>query len=179
MMTSSPARPDATEYAPYFQSYISLVTEPDIMVALQSQLGSFQMLAQRVRGELETQIQAPYSWTIRQVVGHLIDTERILAYRALRFAVGDTTPLAGFDQDAYVAASDYSQVTLPYLTEEMFRLRQVNLSLFARFTEAAWKNLGEADGKPISVRAIAYVMAGHVRHHLRIVEQRVTQATGA
>jgi hypothetical protein len=174
---TAPARPEATEFAPYFQTYISLVTEPDIMAALHSQLGSFQMLAQYVTGDMETQVHPPYSWTIRQVVGHLIDTERVFAYRALRFAAGDTTPLPGFDQDAYVAATDYSQVSLRHLAEEMYTLRQTSLALFARFSDAAWEHIGQADDKPISVRAIAYVMAGHVRHHLRIIEQRVTQAS--
>jgi len=175
----TPTRPNSSEYAPYFETYISLVTEPDIMAALQSQLSSSQMLSQYITGEMETQLHAPYTWTIRQVVGHMIDTERIFAYRALRFATGDKTPVPGFDQDAYVAATDYSQMPLRHLTEEFFALRQTTLSLFSRFSEAGWNNIGEADGKPISVRAIAYVICGHVRHHLRIIEQRVTQAQNA
>ena len=128
-------------------------------------------------GELETQLHDPYTWTIRQVIGHLIDAERVFAYRALRFAMGDATPLPGFDQDAYVAAADYSQVPLQNLAEEMFMLRQANLGMFLRFSDKGWASSGEADGKSMSVRALAYVMVGHVRHHLRIIEKRVTQAS--
>ena len=150
----SPTRPDATEYAPYYQTYVDLVTEPDILPALHSQLGSFQMLPQHVVGEMETQLHDPYTWTIRQVIGHLIDAERVFAYRALRFAMGDATPLPGFDQDAYVAAADYSQVPLQNLAEEMFMLRQANLGMFLRFSDKAWASSGEADGNSMSVRAI-------------------------
>ncbi len=174
-----PERPSEEEYDPYFKSYVSLVTEPDILQALGSQLASLQMLADQVTGATELQVHPPYSWNVREVIGHLADTERVMAYRAMRLAASDVTPLPGFNQDAFVDAADHSSTTVAQLAQETYLLRYSNVFMFRRMPEEAWKRVGQVDGKPISVRAIAYVMVGHVRHHLRIVEQRVSGANSS
>ena len=118
-------------------------------------------------------LHAPYTWTIKQVLGHLIDTERVFGYRAARFATGDDTPLPGFDQDQFVANMDYSAVPFSRLLDELDYLRKGHLLMFSRFDGACWTQMGQADGKQMSTRAAAYIMAGHIRHHQRIVEKRL------
>lgn len=108
----------------------------------------------------------PGKWSTKQIIGHLTDTERVWAYRALRFSRGDATPLPGFDQDPYVAQAGFNQRALNNLGEEFHHVRQANLLFFHSLTEEAWQRRGEAAGALVTVHALAYMMAGHVRHHL-------------
>jgi hypothetical protein len=169
-------RPSSTEYAPYYEKYISLVPEDDIVAALEGQLG--ETLA-AVRGLPESrggERHPPYTWSIKEVVGHLTDTERVMAYRALRFARGDATPLPGFDENAYARAAAFDRLPLKELVNEFEAVRRSNVYLFRGLDEAAWSRRGEANGNAVTVRALAYIIAGHGRHHTAILLRRLSAA---
>jgi hypothetical protein len=165
-------RPDSTEYAPYFAKYISLVPDGDIIVTLGSQieatLGLLRGLSE-AQGELRY---APGKWSVKEVIGHLIDTERIFAYRALRFARNDRTPLAGFDENDYVAHADFSARSLSDLADEFECVRESNLYLFKHLGDEAWARRGVSNGNEISARALAWITAGHELHHREILRSR-------
>lgn len=172
MINTTINRPEATEYATYYGRYISLVPPGDIIKTLEDQLHTtFELL----RGIPETKADsryAPEKWSIKEVVGHVIDTERIFAYRALRFARGDQTPLPGFEQDDYVRHGSFDACKLSDLASEFGFVRQGNLCLFRHLDSEAWQRRGEASNAPISVRALAYIIAGHELHHLGILNTR-------
>ncbi len=167
------ARPETSEYDPYFQGYVELVTESDLLSGLSDQLVEFRRVVDAVPTGQDKVVHAPYGWTIKQVIGHLNDVERVLGYRLFRFSVGDATQLAGFDQDHYTAQTDLSHATLDGLYQEFCHLRRANAAMVARLPGEAFVRMGNADGRSISVRAIIYVLLGHTRHHLRIIERRV------
>jgi hypothetical protein len=166
-------RPTTSEHAPYYGRYVALVPEDDILNVLQAQSGEAKALLRSIPEAQASILHPPYTWTIKQVVGHLIDGERIFAYRALRFARGDATPLPGFDENIYARTGEFERVPLKDLADEFDVVRQSTLSLFRNLPDAAWTRTGEANGAPASVRALAFIIAGHVRHHLNIVRQRV------
>lgn len=167
-----PNRPELV-YAPYYETYIALVPQPDILPALQSQLDEFVSLGQQIP-EIEAGVRhPPYTWTARQVIGHLIDTERIFGYRALRFARGDATPLPGFEQEPYVATGDFDRRTVLDLCAEFEALRRSHIHFFENLSDDAWARRGVASENEVNVRALAYMMVGHVRHHGSIVKKRL------
>lgn len=166
-------RPAPTEYAPYYANYISQVPEEDVLAALESQLAD--MLAV-LRGTPESQgdvRHAPFKWSVKEVVGHLADCERVMGYRALRFARSDDTPLPSFDENAYVPAGEFDSRTLADLTDELEAVRRSHLALFRGLPESAWARTGLANNNPVSVRALAYIIVGHSRHHTAILRQRL------
>lgn len=165
-------RPDENEYGAPYRRYVDLVPETDIVSALDVQAAVIERWPARVSHEKETWAYAEEKWTPRQVVGHLSDVERVFCYRALRMSRRDATPLPGFDETPYVAASDYANVPLQMLVAELVALRRANLPLFRRLDERSWSATGQASGMTVSVRAIAYVMVGHVRHHVNALEER-------
>ena len=165
-------RPDRTEYDPYFSKYIDPVPDGDIVTILKSQIDNTLALLRNVSEEKAGEAYAPGKWSIKEVVGHLIDTERIFAYRALRIARNDRTPLAGFEQDDYVAATNFNARTLASLIEELSAVRSANIHLFKHFTEAEWLRRGTANQKEITTRALAYNIAGHEMHHVGILQSR-------
>jgi len=166
------ARPNAGEYAPYYETYVSLVTTDDILGALESQrLQTSQLLAPRSERDGNFRY-APGKWSVKEVVGHLSDTERIFSYRALRIARGDTTPLASFEQEDYVRGGNFGDRTLADLSEEFSAVRAASLSLFRSLTDDAWSRRGVANEKEVTVRALAYIIAGHELHHRRILVER-------
>lgn len=176
MTTSNPfGRPHPEEYLDYFEAYISLVGNGNIIEILESQVSTIRETLNSISTEQAELVHAPYSWTIKQVVGHCVDTERIFGYRASRFAAADETPLPGFDQDAFVNNTDYENVSLPDLTDELLYLRQASVSLFRRQSPESWLRKGRGDGKLMSVRAAAYVMAGHINHHFGIIQERLAE----
>jgi hypothetical protein len=120
---------------------------------------------------------APGKWSVCQVLGHVIDTERMFTVRALRFARGDSSPLPGFDADPYAEATDFDARGLPDLLDEHAAVRAATLALFRGLDETALSRAGTADGKPISARALAWLCAGHERHHLRVVRERYLAGT--
>lgn len=166
------AKPDASEHAAYFSRYIDLVPEGDV-------LGALRMQIEGTLGELRSfsaaeslRSYAEGKWSLREVVVHLSDTERIFSYRALRFARGDRTPLAGFDQGEYILPGGFDALDWGGLIDEFGAVRRSSLFLFEGLDAAAWARSGIASGHEISVRAIAYILAGHERHHLRIIREQ-------
>jgi hypothetical protein len=114
----------------------------------------------------------PGKWSIREVLGHVIDTERVFGYRAFAIGRGEQQPLVRFDQDAYLAASDFDSRPLADLVNEFSVVREANLLTFRHFTDADWDRTGTVSGNPMSARAIAFIMAGHARHHVRILQEQ-------
>jgi DinB superfamily len=164
--------PEPNEYAPYYGRYISLISEQNILATLEAQAQETTALLSAHRepdGDLRY---APGKWSVKEVCGHLGDTERIFAYRALRIARADRTPLAGFEQDDYVRNGPFGGCHLADLVDDLARVRQATLSLFRSLDQAAWRGRGVASNHEVSVRAIAYIIAGHELHHRRILEER-------
>lgn len=165
-------RPAPNEYAEYFETYISLVPESDIQSVLRDQLAQVREVLQSFEASELEALHDPYTWTPKQVLGHCIDTERVMGYRAATVAVSEEADLPGFDQDLFVANAGYNSVSIVDLIDEFEACRSSHLAMFSRFSSEAWSRAGKADSKPISVRALAYLMAGHVRHHLAILQDR-------
>ena len=164
------ARPASSEYAPYYERYVVLVPEGDIVSILERQL---ETTLQLLRGIDESQAgrrYAPGKWSIKELVGHLIDTERIFSYRALRFARNDKTPLTGFDQDAYVSNANFDDILMNDLAAEFEYLRRSDIRLFRGLREAAWSRRGTANDVEVSVRALAFIIAGHEAHHVQVLK---------
>jgi DinB superfamily len=166
-------RPAANEYAGFFANYVALVPEADILPAMEKQLEEMLALLRHVPKGQEDVCHAPYTWTIKEVVGHLNDAERVFAYRALRFAREDATPLATFEENPYVTAGKFNRLALADLASEFEHLRRANIFLFRGMPAEAWSRVGIASGAPVTVRALAYVIVGHVRHHGAILRKRI------
>jgi hypothetical protein len=160
------ARPNADEHDPYYARYISLVPDGDLLTILSAQIEQTTSLLKSVPESKAGYRYAPDKWSIKEVVGHLSDTERIFSYRALRFARADTVPVPGFEQDDYVKAANFDARSLTDLVNEFRAIRQATVALLGCLDEAAALRRGVASGKPISVRAIAYNIAGHELHHV-------------
>jgi uncharacterized damage-inducible protein DinB len=166
------ARPPASEYAPYYGKYIALVPEGDIVATLQRQLETTLAVLRGIDEADAGKRYAEGKWSIKEVVGHLIDSERVFAYRALRFARNDQTPLAGFEQDDYVVAADFDARTLADLAEEFEQVRRATIHLFKSLSADAWSRTGKANDNEVSVRALAYITAGHEAHHVQVLRTR-------
>ncbi|QJW94537.1 DinB family protein [Frigoriglobus tundricola] len=167
-------RPAVTEYAPFYGTYIDLVSEADILPAMSEQLSEVLSFFRRVPEAQGDVCHPPYTWTVKDVIGHLTDGERVFGYRALRFARGDTTPLAGFDEGPYVKAAESARLTLADVVSEYEAARRSNLWLFRNLPEAAWARAGIASDNLVTVRALAYIVVGHTRHHTAILRKRLT-----
>lgn len=165
-------RPAANDYPQYFQTYVSRVPEEDVFAALEPQVSLIVSLAARVPAERETFAYAPGKWSVREMLGHIDDAERVFAYRALTFSRYDAVSLPGFDEVTWTPHGHFATVPLRELAEEFACLRRANLQMLRRLDDAQWRAGGKGDDKPITVRALAYVMAGHVRHHLAILRDR-------
>jgi uncharacterized damage-inducible protein DinB len=160
-------RPQADEFAPYFGRYIERVPEgTDLFALLSSQPDELRELLQDVSEEQANVRPAPGEWSIKEVMGHICDVERIFAFRALWIARGDTQPLPGFEQDDYVRATDFNARTLADLVEEFTLQRRANLLCFKPLTDGELARHGTASSGPFSVRALLYTLAGHVIHHI-------------
>src|SRR5579871_5565636 len=165
-------RPAATEYAPYFEKYVSLVSAPDVLAALEDQPRETLGILSTLSEEQAASSYAPGKWTIKEMLGHIIDTERIFSYRALRFGRNDITALASFEQDGYVLASGSNGRSLADLIDEFVCVRRATVWLFRSLDSDAWTRQGTASGNPLSVRAIAYIIAGHELHHRRVLQDK-------
>lgn len=165
-------RPADTEYAPFYASYIARVPETDPMPALEVQPAEIHTLADRITLDDELYRYALDKWSVRQVIGHIIDTERVMGYRAFCIARGETKPLPGFDEKAYVAHADSDERPIKELAHEFSAVRHANLWVIRRWAPEDWERVGNANGKSVSARALAYIMAGHVRHHLALLRER-------
>jgi hypothetical protein len=166
------ARPKPGEYAPYYERYISLVEGNDILATLDAQRRQMMLLLSG-RDEADGTFRyAPGKWTANEVLGHVCDTERIFAYRALRMARGDQTPIEGFEQDDYVKNGPFVQLPLAEIIEDFIAVRRATLTLFRNLDEPAWGRRGVANKNEVTVRALAYTIAGHELHHRRILEEK-------
>jgi DinB superfamily len=165
-------KPPSTEYAAAFERYVSRVSEADIVGVLARQKDDVLGVFGKVRGAGERYRYAADKWSVREMAGHVVDTERIMGYRAVCVARGEAGSLPGFDENAYVANASFDDVPLGELLEEFAHVREGHLAFFRHLSPEAWLRKGLANGNPISVRALAYVMAGHPRHHLGVVQER-------
>ncbi len=169
-------RPETHEFAPYYNTYISLIEGNDVLNVLSVQSAE---LRAAVAGMAEDRGSFTYEdgkWTIKELLSHILDGERIFAYRILRISRGDETPIEGFEQDDYIATSNANNRTFSDLLDEFELNRRSNILMVKNVDDEASKRIGTASGNPISVRAITYIMAGHVTHHLRVLNERYLTA---
>ncbi len=171
-MTAYLARPEPKEYAAFFSGYIALVPEGDIVDLLRKQFEKTSSWLSTIPAAKGDYAYAPEKWTVKEVVGHLADSERIFSYRALRIARGDTTPLAGFDEKKYVPSGLFGQRTMESLLAEFSSVRAATLSLLDGLPDAGWTRMGTANNAAISVRALVCAIAGHELHHAKILRER-------
>jgi len=165
-------RPEANEYAEYYGKYIAKVPGADVVGVLESQrLQMLQLFAGRSERDGNFRY-APDKWTIKEVLGHVTDAERIFTYRALRIARGDQTPLPGFEQDDFVKNGGFGTRTLADIVEEFGAVRGASIALFRSLDDAAWSKRGLASQKEVTVRALGFITAGHQIHHRVILEER-------
>lgn len=165
-------RPDPSEYNTYYGRYISLVPDGPIVDRLREQIGETLAVLRALPESRGEHRYAPGKWSIKEVVGHVADGERVFGYRALRIGRGDETPLPGFEQDDYVRHGGFSARTLRHLLDELEAVRRGTVLLLEGLDETAMKRLGTASGFPVSVRALAYIIAGHELHHLQVLRER-------
>ena len=176
MSTKRISAPDADEYAPFYAGYVALVRERDPVGVLKRQV---HVLRAVTAGMTDPEALTRYGagkWSIKQVVGHLSDSERIFSYRLLRIGRGDDTPLAGFDEKAYVAEGDFEQRPIRALMQEFEATRASTVRLVESLPPEAWTRYGSANGFPVSARALLYILAGHVEHHFGILRERYALA---
>jgi hypothetical protein len=168
----SPTRPEADEYAPFYAGYVARVTEDDILGVLAAQKDEIGRLTRTLPEAKQSYRYAEGKWTIGEVLSHLIDGERVFGYRAFCFSRGEQAPLPSFDENQYVSGSRAGDVPLAALGAEFAAVRESNLAFLRRLGDDAWARTGTASGKPVSVRALAWIMAGHPRHHLAVLRER-------
>jgi len=165
-------RPEKSEYAEYYETYVSLVSETEIISVLENQSAELQKLFAGISDEKGAFRYAADKWSIKELLGHLIDGERVFAYRAFRFSRADKNALAGFEQDDYVLYGNFNDCKLADLVEEFSLLRKANTIMFKNLPKDSWARTGTASNAEVSVRALAYIMVGHVRHHAKILQER-------
>ena len=166
------ARPLPADYPPFYETYISLVPETDVMQALSNSLQQMKQDLSYIGSDKSDYAYAPGKWTVKQVLQHAIDTERIFAYRALCIARGEEQSLPGFDENSYAEAADVSRKHIKDLKEELLTARLSTTQLFQGFPNEVIAKSGTANQKPISVLAIGYAIVGHWRHHASILQSR-------
>jgi len=165
-------RPRESEYAPIYAGYVALVPESDILAVLERQAEEMRRLAVSVPEERETWRYAEGKWTLREVFGHLVDGERVIGYRAFCLSRGEQAPLPSFDENQYVAAARSNMTPLRELADEFALVRSSNLFVLRRLEPREWERAGIASGNPVTVRALAWIMAGHPRHHINVLRER-------
>jgi len=172
MSSAAKARPQSTEYAPYYDRYISKVPDGDIIALLDRGLNEALTVIRNIPEERGSYRYAEGKWSIKEVIGHVIDGERVFTYRALRFGRNDPTPLPGFEQDDFIKGANFDKRTLKDLAEEYEHVRRSTIALFAGLEPEAWDRRGLANDDEVSVRGIAYIVAGHERHHLEVLKEK-------
>jgi len=164
------SRPDTTEYADFYKNYIARVPDGAVLDFLAQQPDEYRRLLAAISDGEATAPTAPGKWSIKQVLGHLCDTERVISYRALRFSRGDQTELPGFEQDDYVREAGSNSRGVEDLLAEFESVRQATIALFSSLPPGADTRAGVANSSPLSVRALAYIAAGHVQHHYDLLK---------
>jgi hypothetical protein len=165
-------QPLESEYAPYYQGYIAHVNEDEILPVLRSQLDALDVLLGRVAPERETFRYAEGKWSIREIVGHLIDGERVFGYRAFCIARGEKQNLPGFEQNDYILTAPYDRIDLEDLLAELRLVRLSNIAMLRNLDEESWMRIGTANDNQVTVRALAFIIAGHARHHMGVLRER-------
>jgi len=165
--------PQKQEYPPFYQPYIDVLeSEPDLMESLEMSLELFEQVLYDIDDSKQTYRYAEGKWTIKELVQHMIDAERVFVYRALRFSRQDEKPLPGFDENSYVTNYNSNNREFTTLLDEFCLLRRSNILMFKDFGDKELHSSGTVEGLPISVRAIAFICSGHVLHHLKIIQER-------
>ena len=165
-------RPEATEYDKVYQGYVALVPETDIQRVLEEQKDEVCERFRNLAPPRWDHRYAPDKWSVREVLGHVIDSERAFGYRALAFARGERQALPGMDQEEWMAHASFAHIPPAELLEEFELVRKSQLLFFCHLADEAWPRIGIAYDRPVSVRALAWIMAGHVRHHLKVLQER-------
>lgn len=166
-------RPSPADYASFYAGYVDRVPEDDVVPALIDQKARTLAFLRDVREDEAGNLHSPYTWTPRQVLGHVLDAERVFTYRALRFARNDPRELASFDEHLYVNEGGFDARSFAGLVDEYEALRTATLCLFQNLKPDAWDRRGVANGASVTVRALAYITLGHERHHLGILAKRL------
>jgi uncharacterized damage-inducible protein DinB len=165
-------RPASTEFSPYYAGYVARVPDGDVVASLAAQVADTIALVRSLPESKGEHRYAEGKWSIRQVLGHMADTERIMAYRALRVARGDSTPLAGFDENAFVANARFDARTLDSLADDLSIVRRATVALLTPLSDEELLRAGSANGAPVTARALAWIIAGHERHHVAVLRER-------
>jgi len=166
------ARPASTEYAPHFSRYVDRVPEEDILATLERQSVETAKLLASIDENKAAHRYAEGKWSVKEVIGHLTDAERVFAYRAMCIARGEGQPLPGFDENLYVENASFDAWSFAELAEQYALMRRSSILLLRNLPEHAWARQGTASNNPITVRALAWVMVGHERHHVAILRER-------
>ncbi|MCP1311205.1 DinB family protein [Paenibacillus tyrfis] len=169
-------RPETTEYGAHYQEYIAQVPDGDVQEQLRTQLKATTELLHSLTEEQALFRYAEGKWSLKEVLGHVTDTERVLSYRLLCIARGDQTPFPSMDEHLYVSGANFDDRPLTSLTEEFMAVRQATLALLAGLSPEVWLRQGTAAGCNTSVRALAYIIAGHELHHVRVIQERYLAA---
>ena len=165
-------RPRAGTYGEFYHKYIALVPDGDLHRLLPMIFDANFRALRTIEPAQERHRYAAGKWSIREMVGHLADAERVFSYRAMRVARGDTTPLPSFDENAYVRAAQYDDIPLEQILGELMAVHASTILLFENLANPAWDRIGTASEHPISVRALAYIIAGHELHHMNMLRDR-------
>ncbi|HZP22333.1 MAG TPA: DinB family protein [Terriglobales bacterium] len=166
-------RPEPTEYAEFYRNYIARVPQGPLLEFLSTQPSYYRQLLAGMTDEAAGQAPAPGKWSAKQVLGHLCDTERIISYRAMRFARGDEKELQGFEQDDYVREAGSNERSLEDLIAELESVRESSVALFRSLPHGSETRRGVANGNPVTVRALAYIVAGHAQHHYELLKSQL------
>jgi len=164
-------RPQETEFAPFYAGYISQVPAIGPVTVLKDQIAVFEA----IRGLAETAGDHRYSvgkWSVKEVLGHMADTERVFGYRLLRIARADQTPLSGFDENAWAAVAPHGRRSLAAIGDELIAVRRATVALVDSLDDTAVGNSGVANNHPVTARAICWIIPGHAQHHLGILRER-------
>ena len=164
--------PNSSEYSHFYSTYVQEVPRANIIETLNAQMHEFYTLVNAVPGHKAFDAYEDGKWTIKQVVGHVIDAERVFAYRAHRISRGDTTPLSGFDQNDFVDAANFDDRTLANLANEYLAVRISTIHLFQNMTSKMIDAVGNASGVDVSVKALAFIIAGHQQHHTNVLQTK-------
>lgn len=174
MASTTVRRPANTEYAPHYETYVKLLPEPelDLHLTLKEQMKETHALLKGLQDAKANFAYAAGKWTVKEVVGHMSDVERVMSYRALRIARADTTPLPSFDENTWVPAAKFGRLPLHQLLDEFMAVRQATIHLLDELEPEAFQRRGTASGKEVTVRALFYIIAGHERHHVKLFHER-------
>ena len=164
------SRPGESEYAPFYAGYIARI-DGDAIERLKRQATAFEPLRNLAESRADSRYE-PDKWSVKEVIGHVTDAERVFAYRLLRIARGDATPLPGFEQAGYVANAGFGRHSMGTMLDAFRATRASTLAMLGEFDDAAWTRMGVASGFPVSARAIAYIIAGHLSHHASLLREK-------